>query len=156
MKHAMPLIVGTVLAVTAGVATGAAKADVAPGDVKFADGSVTQSLTGQPGDPAMGRDWFAGRKLGNCLACHTNSELKDQPFHGEVGPTLDGVADRWNAGQLRAILVNSKTVFGDQTIMPAFYRDSGFNRTAEKFEGMTILTAQQIEDVIAYLLTLKE
>ena len=90
------------------------------------------------------------------MACHANSDLEDQPFHGEVGPSLDGVGDRWSAGELRAILVNSKAVFGDGTIMPAFYRDSGFNRPAEKFVGKTILTGQQVEDVIAYLLTLKE
>lgn len=152
MNRVMPLIAGAVLAAIAG----AAGADVAPGDVKIGDGVVEQSLTGQPGNPADGRELFAGRKLGNCLACHANSDLEDQPFHGEVGPSLDGVGDRWSAGELRAILVNSKAVFGDETIMPAFYRDSDFNRLAEKFVGKTILSGQQVEDVIAYLLTLKE
>lgn len=152
MKRVMPLIAGVALV----AASVAAVAEVAPGDVKIEDGTVSQSLTGQPGDPAMGREWAAGRKLGNCLACHANSDLKNEQFHGEVGPALDGVGDRWNAEQLRAILVNSKAVFGDATIMPAFYRDSGFFRPAEDFAGKTILTAQQVEDVIAYLLTLKE
>ena len=152
MKRVMPLIAGVALV----AASVTAVAEVAPGDVKIEDGTVSQSLTGQPGDPAMGREWAAGRKLGNCLACHANSDLKNEQFHGEVGPVLDGVGDRWDAGQLRAILVNSKTVFGDATIMPAFYRESGFFRPAEKFAGKTILTAQQVEDVIAYLLTLKE
>lgn len=127
----------------------------APGDVKFEDGVVMASLTGMPGDPEAGRNAFAGRKLGNCLACHANAEISEQQFHGEVGPDLAGVADRWEEGQLRAILVNSKMVFED-TIMPAFYRDTGYNRTLKKFEGKTILTAQQVEDVIAYLQTLKE
>lgn len=152
MKRVTPLIAGAVLAAIAGVAG----AHVAPGDVKIEDGVVTQSLSGKPGDAAMGRELAANRKLGNCLACHATSDLNDMPFHGEVGPTLDGVADRWSAGELRAILVNSKTVFGDETIMPAFYRDSGFNRPAEKFVGKSILTAQQVEDIIAYLMTLKE
>ena len=152
MKRIVPLVAGAVLAAIAGVAG----AHVAPGDVKIEDSMVAQSLTGQPGDPAMGRELFVGRKLGNCLACHTNSDIKEQPFHGEVGAPLDGVGDRWSPEQLRAILVNSKTVFGDGTIMPAFYRDSGFNRTAKKFVGKTILNAQQVEDIIAYLLTLKE
>ena len=151
MKRVTPLFAGAIL-----IATATAGAETMPGDVTIEDGVVAQSLTGQAGDPAMGREWAAGRKLGNCLACHTTTDLKDLPFHGEVGPPLDGAGDRWSAGQLRAILVNSKAVFGDETIMPAFYRTSGFNRTAEKFEGKTVLTAQQVEDVIAYLLTLKE
>ena len=128
---------------------------IAPGDVQYTDGAVAQSLSGQPGDPAKGRDWFADRKLGNCLACHTNSDRNDQSFHGEVGPPLDGVADRWDAAQLRGIVANSKMMF-DGTIMPAFYRVNGLNRTLDKFAGKTILNAQQVEDIVAYLLTLKE
>jgi sulfur-oxidizing protein SoxX len=128
---------------------------VAPSDVKIVDGAVTESLTGVAGDPAKGRDWFIGRKLGNCLACHANSDAADQPYHGEVGPPLDGVAERWSEAELRAIVVNSKQALSPDTIMPAFYRDSGFNRVAKKFEGKTVLTAQQVEDVVAYLKTLK-
>lgn len=128
---------------------------VAPADVKIVDGAIATSLTGVAGDPAKGREWFVGRKLGNCLACHANSDTVDQPYHGEVGPPLDGVAERWSEEQLRAILVNSKQALSPETIMPAFYRDSGFNRVAEKFKGKTILSAQQIEDVVAYLKTLK-
>ena len=136
---------------------GAALSDTAPGDVAFTEeGSVAASLTGQSGDPAKGREWFAGRKLGNCLACHANADLSEQQFHGEVGPPLDGVADRWSEEELRAIIVNSKMVFGDGTIMPSFYRDTGYNRVGKKFDGKTILSAQQVEDVIAYLMTLKE
>ncbi len=130
---------------------------VSPDDVVFVDESViAASLTGTAGDAENGRDVFANRKLGNCLACHVNGDLSEQLFHGEVGPPLDGVADRWEAGELRAIMVNSKVVFGDQTIMPSFYRLKNGARTAEKFQGKTILTAEQVEDVIAYLQTLKE
>ena len=132
-------------------------AEVAPMDVKFVDDiEIPESLTGKPGDPAQGREWYAGRKLGNCLACHITTDLKEQPFHGEIGPAMDGVADRYEEPALRAILVNSKQVFGDQTLMPGFYKIDPGARTAEKFQGQTILTAQQIEDVIAYLKTLKE
>ena len=135
---------------------GAASAEaVAPGDVKFEDGSVAASLTGQAGDPAAGRNWFADRKLGNCLACHANSDRDDQSFHGEVGPTLDGAADRWTEAELRGIVTNAKMMF-DGTIMPAFYKDSGYTRVNSKFEGKTIMSAQQVEDVVAYLMTLKE
>lgn len=150
------------LAVTTSVAifglTGLASAEtIAPDDVVFDDSNaVVASLTGAAGDAAVGRKVFADRKLGNCLACHANADQNDQPFHGEVGPPLDGVADRWSAKELRGILVNSKQVFGDQTIMPSFYRLKNGVRTMEKFQGKTILTAEQVEDVIAYLLTLKE
>ncbi len=143
--------------IAATFAWGAMAAEVAPSDVKFVDDiEIPDSLTGKPGDPAKGREWYAGRKLGNCLACHVTTDLKDLPFHGEVGPAMDGVADRYEEPALRAILVNSKQVFGGQTLMPGFYVVDPGARTAEKFQGKTILAAQQIEDIIAYLKTLKE
>ena len=136
--------------------TGVAFADaVAPDAVSFEDGAVAASLTGKAGDAASGRDVFANRKLGNCLACHENGDLKDQSFHGEVGPALDGVADRWSEAELRGIVANAKMMFED-TIMPSFYRLENGARTREEFVGKTILTAEQVEDVIAYLMTLKE
>lgn len=134
---------------------GAIAAEVAPSDVKHEDGAVAASLTGVAGDPAKGREWFVGRKLGNCLACHENSTITDHLFHGEVGPPLDGVADRWTEAELRGIITNPKMMF-DGTIMPAFYKDSGYTRPREEFVGKTILSAQQVEDIIAYLMTLKE
>ena len=134
---------------------GSAIAEVAPLDVVFEDGAVTASLTGTPGDPANGRMVFANRKLGNCLACHANSDLSDQLFHGEIAPSLDGVGSNWEEAKLRALLVNSKTVF-EGTIMPGFYTTAGFSRVMSKFDGKTILTAQEVEDVLAYLLTLTE
>ena len=129
---------------------------VKPEAVKITDGMLSTSLTGKPGDSAAGKKAFVGRKLGNCLACHTNKDASKQQFHGEVGPTLDGVADRHEPAALRAIIVNSKVVFGDQTLMPGFYRKAGLYRVGKKFKGKTILSPQQVEDVLAYLLTLKE
>ncbi len=151
----MRLAVTTVLALMLGV-SGVSAETVKPADVKIIDGAVAQALTDKQGDPEKGRQWFMGRKLGNCLACHVNSDLAEQPYHGEVGPPLDGVAGRWTAAELRAIVVNSKEALSPETIMPGFYRDTGFNRVAKKFAGKTILTAQQVEDVVAYLMTLKE
>lgn len=136
--------------------SGMALADmVKPADVMFSEGAVAKSLTGQAGDIEAGRKTFINRKLGNCLACHANSDMKKEQFHGEVGPTLDGVADRWNEAELRGIIVNSKNTY-DGTIMPGFYVAKDFPRTAEKYKGKTILSAQQVEDVVAYLMTLKE
>ncbi|MEO9902023.1 sulfur oxidation c-type cytochrome SoxX [Nisaea sp.] len=149
------VVVTTVLALMLGI-SGVSAETVKPGDVKIVDGEVVQALTDKPGDPQKGRQWFMGRKLGNCLACHANSDLADQPYHGEVGPPLDGVADRWSVTELRAIVINSKEALSPETIMPGFYRDAGLNRVAKKFAGKTVLTAQQVEDVVAYLMTLKE
>lgn len=129
---------------------------VAPSDVQISDGKIERSLSSRPGDATAGRDAFVGRKLGNCLACHVNTDTNEEQFHGEVGPPLDGVADRYSAAELRAIVVNAKEVLGDGTIMPAFYRTKGLYRVNEKFEAKTVLNAQQVEDVVAYLLTLKE
>lgn len=144
-------------AILASVVAGTALAGtIAPDQIDVVDGAIAESLTGMPGDPVKGREWFAARKLGNCLACHQNKDLTELPYHGEVGPPLDGVAERWEPAELRAILVNAKAVFSDETIMPAFYRTAGLNRVADKFAGKTILSAQQVEDVIAYLMTLKE
>ena len=137
--------------------TGVASAgEVKPSEVMFDDaGAIQASLSGAAGDAANGRKVFMNRKLGNCLACHANSDMSDQQFHGEVGPPLDGVGDRWAEAELRGILTNSKKVF-EGTIMPSFYVEAGYNRPLEKFAGKPILTAQQVEDVIAYLMTLKE
>jgi sulfur-oxidizing protein SoxX len=139
------------------LAAGAAGAEpVAPGDVMVTDMEVSKSLTGQPGDAETGAKTFTDRKLGNCLACHAVSKMSSQLFHGNVGPSLDGVAARYSPEGLRAIIVNSKEVFGDQTVMPGFYTlDVGVN-VAEKFQGKTILSAQDVEDVVAFLTTLQE
>lgn len=130
-------------------------ADVAPNDVKFDGLSVNESLTGAAGDPDSGRKIFSNRKQGNCLACHANSDMNDQLFHGEVGPSLDGVAGRWQEPQLRTILVNAKAVFTEQTVMPGFYTLEVGADVREDLIGKTILSAQQVEDLVAYLKTLK-
>jgi len=150
---ALPAALAGLALMAASVATAGT---VAPDSVPIEDMELKQSLTGAAGDAVAGREAFADRKKGNCLACHANADLNDQLFHGEVGPILDGVADRWNQAQLRAIVVNSKDVFGEQSIMPGFYTMKVGINIAEKHAGTTILTAQEVEDIIAYLLTLKE
>jgi L-cysteine S-thiosulfotransferase len=142
------------VALAVGVASASAT-DVAPGDVKIADGVIATSLTGSTGDPAKGRKYFANRKLGNCLACHANKDLSNQLFHGNVGPSLDGVASRWKPGQLRAIVVDAKAVFGPDTVMPGFYSLKVGKHVRKSLVGKTILTAEQVEAIVAYLVTLK-
>lgn len=114
---------------------------------------ITESLAGKPGDPAKGYEVAINRKLGNCLACHV-MPAPEQPFHGAVGPDLTGVGGRLSEGRLRLQVVNAKH-FNPDTIMPAFYKADGFNRVMKKFEGKSVLTAEQVEDVVAYLTTLK-
>ncbi|MDH3263073.1 MAG: sulfur oxidation c-type cytochrome SoxX [Paracoccaceae bacterium] len=150
----------------AGIAAGgmAAAQEVAPAEVPFDEsGAVAVSLSGAAGNPEEGLKVFTTRSMGNCVACHSVSALLDSvPFHGNVGPSLDGVAGRWNEAELRGIVANAKNVY-DGTIMPAFYKTSGYIRPGEAFTMKPateplppLLTAQQIEDLVAYLMTLKE
>jgi sulfur-oxidizing protein SoxX len=134
---------------------------IAPTNVAFSDGAVSGSLSGVAGDPAEGRI-LMNKGSGNCIACHAVSELDDLPFHGEIGPSLDGVADRWTEAELRGIIANAKEMF-PETMMPSFYRTSGFVRPGNAYTGKAaegeldpLLTAQQVEDVVAYLKTLTE
>ena len=116
--------------------------------------SIPQSLTGKPGDPKRGLKIVIGRKKGNCLACH-KMPITSQQFHGEVGPPLNGVGSRYNEGELRLRVVNPK-ILNPDSIMPAFLKSTGFHRPLKKFAGKSVLSAQEIEDVVAYLKTLKE
>ncbi len=150
-----PIKLALISAAVVALGSAASAQMVGPDDVTFADGAVAASLTGAAGDAANGRKVFANRKQGNCLACHQNSEMPEQTFHGEVGPSLDGVADRWDEAQMRGILVDSKNTF-EGTIMPSFYRLKNGVRPLKKFDGKTVLTAEQVEDVLAYIQTLKE
>lgn len=130
--------------------------EIAPGDVAFEDMKVTASLTGAPGNPEEGVKAFVNRGLGNCLACHVVTSLAKEQFHGDVAPSLDGVADRWTPEELRAIVVDSKQVFTEDTMMPGFYSLNVGINVRKDLVGKTILTAQQVEDVVAFLATLKE
>ncbi|WP_370641128.1 sulfur oxidation c-type cytochrome SoxX [Nereida sp. MMG025] len=137
-------------------------AEVLPTDVKYEDGAVAQSLTGVAGDPAEGRKIVSNKSLGNCVACHTATDLAEIPFHGEIGPMLDGAGDRWSEAELRGIVANAKMMF-DGSMMPSFYKTEGFTRPGKAYTGKAaddtfapLLTAQQIEDVVAYLVTLKD
>lgn len=135
---------------------GAQAAEVAPADVKYVDNAVSTSLTGSPGNPEEGAKVFVNRSLGNCLACHAVTSLEKELFHGDVAPLLDGAADRWTPEELRAIVADSKQVFGKETVMPGFYSLNVGSNVRKDLVGKTVLTAQQVEDVVAYLASLKE
>ena len=151
------MLLRSFIAVTATlISTSVIAGDISPTDVSFGDyGEISASLTGVAGDPVAGKKVSTNRKLGNCLACHVNDDASSQSFHGEVGPELNGAGSRWSEEELRGIVVNSKNTF-EGTIMPAFYNTQNGVRTLKKFVGKTILSAQQVEDVVAYILTLKE
>lgn len=114
--------------------------------------AIPAALTGRPGDAARGLAVAADRALGNCLACHAMPV--DQPSQGDVGPDLRGVGARLTEGELRLRVVDPKIVDA-QTAMPAYYRVDGLYRVRKDLQGKPILTAGQIEDVVAYLKTLK-
>ncbi len=144
------------------VLAGTAWAETMPAEVEFTDGAVATSLTGGAGDPVEGRKVVGDKSVGNCVSCHSISEMSDVPFHGEVGPMLDGAGDRWSEAELRGIVSNAKMMF-EGSMMPSFYKTTGYIRPGDAFTGKAgeeplppLLTAQQIEDVVAYLLTLKE
>jgi sulfur-oxidizing protein SoxX len=107
-------------------------------------------LTAEKGDPARGR--VAVIKKGNCLACHV-MPIPEEPDHGDIGPPLDGVGSRLIPAELRMRVADPK-VLNPDTIMPSFYKHD-LNRVAKAWEGKTILDAQEVEDVVAYLSTLK-
>lgn len=144
------------------VASGALAEAVKPTEVVYDDGAVAMSLSGQPGDPASGAE-IMNKGAGNCIACHQVTDLEHLPFHGEIGPPLDGVADRWSEAELRGIVANAKIMFPESR-MPSFYKIEGFIRLGDAYTGNAhgggdvepLLSAQQIEDVVAYLVTLKE
>ena len=117
-----------------------------------ADDAISTSLTAEPGDPKRGLAVVMDRKLGNCQSCH-NIPIPGSPDHGNNGPDLTGVGKRLGIPQLRLRLVNMK-LLDPQTIMPAYYRVSGLTGVSSDFVGKPILTAQQIEDLAAYLKTI--
>jgi len=116
--------------------------------------AIARSLTGTDGDPARGRQIVANRLVGLCLLCHTGP-FPEAPLQGTLAPDLKGAGTRWSTGQLRLRMVDSSRVTPD-TIMPAYYRVDHLARVAPAFRGKPVLTAAQIEDVVAFLATLKE
>ncbi len=114
--------------------------------------AIVTPLTDTAGEPSRGRAVVAGRDA-NCLLCHSIAEI-GQRFMGTVGPPLAGVGTRFTAGQLRLRVVDPTRVNPD-IAMPAYYRIWDLDRVAEPYRGKTLLTAQQVEDVVAYLGTLR-
>jgi len=116
--------------------------------------ALPDSLTGARGDPARGRAIVANRQVGLCLLCHSGP-FPEERFQGDLAPDLRGAGRRWTEGQLRLRIVDSGRI-NPATIMPAYHRTEGLVRVAPAHRGKPVLTAEQIEDVVAFLTTLKD
>ena len=114
---------------------------------------VPKPLTDKPGNPQDGRKWALGVAYGNCLACHKLPAPEEQ-FHGEIGPDLAGVGGRLPEDAIRLRIIDPKRI-NPATPMPSFYKIDGLHRVAAAWVGKTILSAQQVEDVVAYLKSLR-
>jgi sulfur-oxidizing protein SoxX len=116
-------------------------------------------LTDTPGDPARGRAIVASRQTGLCLLCHAApvepGSATSRRFQGDLAPDLAGIGARLNAAQLRRQLVEPQRL-NPQTIMPSYRRTDGLQQVGSAWQGRPILSAQQVEDVVAWLATLKD
>ena len=142
-----------VLAAVLGLAAALAHAQDAPDTVSVEGDAVPASLTGASGDPSRGRAIVTSRQLGLCLLCHSGP-FPEERFQGDLAPDLTGVGSRLSAGQLRLRIVDSGRI-NAATIMPAYYKVDGLTRVASAYRGKPALSAQQIEDVVAFLTTFR-
>ena len=151
-----------VLAVVASVLTaGAVQAQAqvvgsgsgAPRAFEVVDGGITAPLTDTPGDATRGRAIVVNKQLGLCLLCHSGP-FPEERFQGTLAPDLSGAGSRWATAQLRLRIADSSRIDPD-TVMPAYHRIAGLVRVGNAWQGKPVLSAQQVEDVVAFLQTLK-
>lgn len=142
-----PIVAGALLALSGGVSAQQPHNYVVDGD------AIPASLTGTPGDATRGRALVVDR-TSTCILCHSGP-FPEQRFLGDVAPSLAGTGSRWSAGELRLRLVDASRL-NAATIMPSYYRIDGLSRVGRAWQGKTILSAEQIEDMVAYLVTLRE
>lgn len=116
--------------------------------------AIPEPLAGRKGDAGRGEALIRDRRMGNCLICH-EFPIADEPFQGKIGPPLAGIGLRLSEGQIRLRLVDQSRL-NPETLMPPYYRVDGLRHVAPEYAGRPALDAQQIEDVVAYLLTLRE
>jgi sulfur-oxidizing protein SoxX len=141
-------VAGIVLATSGAAAQSPLAPYVVVGD------AIPAPLTPVPGDPARGRAIVTDRRRGLCLLCHSGP-FREERFQGDLAPNLAGAGARWTEGQLRLRLVDGKRLNPD-SVMPSYYRTEGLHRVGPAWQGRPVLGAQDIEDVVAFLVTLRE
>jgi sulfur-oxidizing protein SoxX len=149
--HALAAALGAIIAALCG---GPTSADEGLRPYIVVGDAIPESLTGAPGDPARGKAIVTSRQTGLCLLCHS-APLPEEKFQGTIGPDLGGTGSRYSEGDLRLRIVDSRH-FNPDTIMPSYYRLDGLERVAPTFRGKSVLSAEQIEDVVAFLKTLRD
>ena len=125
-----------------------------PIEYEIVDFAIPHSLTGVAGDPERGERIVRDADNATCLICHS-VPIEGEPDPGNIGPPLDGVGSRYTEGELRLRLVEPQFL-NPETVMPSYYRSDGLHRVASEYEGRAVYDASEIEDVIAYLMTLVE
>jgi sulfur-oxidizing protein SoxX len=143
---------GAWLAVAALALPGAAAAQALQPYVVTGD-AIATSLTGAPGDAARGRSLLLNR-TSTCILCHSGP-FPEEKFQGDLAPSLTGAGSRWSEGQLRLRIVDGSRL-NPATIMPSYYRVDGLTRVGLAWRGKPILSAEQIEDIVTYLASLRE
>ena len=133
----------------------AAQGQTGPAVVAFTitGDAITEPLTAVPGDAANGRAIIASRQRGLCLLCHTGP-FPEEPFQGNLAPDLAGAGTRWSVGQLRLRVADGRQL-NPTSIMPSYHRTEGLSRVGAAWQSRPLLSAQQIEDVVAFLATLR-
>jgi sulfur-oxidizing protein SoxX len=144
-----------IVALTAvGATVAALAAPAAAQDFLVVGDAIPASLTGVAGDAARGRAIVVDRRVGLCLLCHSGP-FPEERLMGDIGPDLKGTGARLTEGQIRLRLVDTGRV-NPETIMPPYYRTDGLIQVASAYRDKPVLTAAQIEDVVAFLMTLRE
>ncbi len=146
-------MVGGAFAAAGALAVTAPAALVAPAAPRIVGDGIPDSLTGVPGDPVRGRAIVADRRTGLCLLCHA-APIPEERFQGTLAPNLSGSGARASAAQLRLRIVDSRRLNPD-TPMPPYFSTEGLAQVGAAWRGRTVLGAQQVEDVVAYLGTLR-
>jgi L-cysteine S-thiosulfotransferase len=147
IAHIAWLVVATAFALPCAAGAQALESYAVVGD------GIPESLTGMPGDPARGRALVLDR-ASTCILCHSGP-FPETKFQGDLAPNLSGSGGRWTTSQLRLRIVDASRL-NPATIMPSYYRVDGLERVSSSFKGKPILSAEQIEDIVAYLATLKD
>ncbi|PDT90454.1 sulfur oxidation c-type cytochrome SoxX [Bradyrhizobium sp. Y36] len=146
-----PVHIAALIAASLALSWAASAEELVP--YKIAGDGIPISLTGAPGEAARGRALVLARTT-TCILCHSGP-FPETRFQGDLAPDLTGVGNRWTASQLRLRLVDASR-FNAQTIMPSYYRNERLVRVGRNFAGKPILSAAEIEDIVAFLATLRD